>query len=293
MTFGEILKRLRNINKITQSEFAQVLNKSRSTIAGYEINDRLPDQETMLKISECFGVSLENLIKISENDTSILEHLGGYINGKISDSYTIVKSVSELSNLTNIPLDTLNKIIDGSEIPTREQIKLIAIFGPFKYIDLLANSIYGLKEHYSTLHNIKNKSASDYLRIGLVDAMNFYPTYFYQYLINFYNQTNFFDKNSDYFDLVDSFALETLHYYSLEDNEAVIKNMGFSAINIESGFIIVPSEYLEEYILRVFNRNHEIGEQHFINLENLPNEAILEIENFVEYIRQKYRKTTE
>ena len=62
MSLGNKLKYLREKNNLTQSELAKILNKSRSTIAGYEINDRQPDLDTLQKIAEYFNVSTDYLL---------------------------------------------------------------------------------------------------------------------------------------------------------------------------------------------------------------------------------------
>lgn len=62
MTFGQRLKELRKQSNISQAELAKAINRSRPTIAGYEIGDRLPDIETLKKISEYFNVSIDDLL---------------------------------------------------------------------------------------------------------------------------------------------------------------------------------------------------------------------------------------
>ncbi len=62
MKFGEILKKLRNEKNMTQEDLAQVLNFKRSTVAGYETDDREPDFKTLIKISDYFNVSVDYLL---------------------------------------------------------------------------------------------------------------------------------------------------------------------------------------------------------------------------------------
>ena len=58
---GDIIKQLRKNAKITQKIFADQMKVSKSTIAMWETNNREPDIETLKKIAEFFGVSVDYL----------------------------------------------------------------------------------------------------------------------------------------------------------------------------------------------------------------------------------------
>jgi len=62
--FAERFKLLRELKGWTQDEAAEALEVSRSTIAGYEANSkkRVPREETLVKIAESFGVSIDYLL---------------------------------------------------------------------------------------------------------------------------------------------------------------------------------------------------------------------------------------
>lgn len=66
MNFSEKLRMLRDKNNITQSDLAQVLNKTRSAIAGYESEGKEPDFEALRKLSNYFGVSIDYLLDNDE-----------------------------------------------------------------------------------------------------------------------------------------------------------------------------------------------------------------------------------
>jgi transcriptional regulator with XRE-family HTH domain len=55
------LKSLRKENNLRQSDLAKVLDFSRTTIANYEQGIRIPPTETLHRIAEYFGVSLDYL----------------------------------------------------------------------------------------------------------------------------------------------------------------------------------------------------------------------------------------
>jgi len=69
--FSEKLKSLRTLNGLTQDQFAQKLEISRSTIAMYETAEREPDFETLERISSALGVDAGTLL----GDTAFCEDL--------------------------------------------------------------------------------------------------------------------------------------------------------------------------------------------------------------------------
>ena len=68
MKFNEILKNLRKRRGLTQGELANALYISKSTICMYELGEREPDMETIIKIAKYLNVTIEYLLGV--NDTS-------------------------------------------------------------------------------------------------------------------------------------------------------------------------------------------------------------------------------
>jgi transcriptional regulator with XRE-family HTH domain len=65
--FADRLRNLRAEKKLKQKELQQILGlKSRSAISNYEKNDREPDFETLVKISEYFDVSTDFLLGVTD-----------------------------------------------------------------------------------------------------------------------------------------------------------------------------------------------------------------------------------
>jgi len=62
MNFPKKLAELRNEFNMTQKELASKLGVSRGTIGMYEIGQRDPDTETLIKIAELFNVSVDYLL---------------------------------------------------------------------------------------------------------------------------------------------------------------------------------------------------------------------------------------
>lgn len=63
--FSDILKQLRKRHNMTQGDLSNALKISRSTIAMYETNVRMPDHEMMKTIAELFNVDLNYLYGIA------------------------------------------------------------------------------------------------------------------------------------------------------------------------------------------------------------------------------------
>lgn len=61
MSFGENIKKLRIENNLTQKELAEKLNITRPTVGRYELDERFPDKDLIIKIADIFNVSLDSL----------------------------------------------------------------------------------------------------------------------------------------------------------------------------------------------------------------------------------------
>ncbi len=62
MKFAAMLKELREKKGITQSQLADELGITRSTVAGYETKGKQPDYERLIEIAAFFGVSVDYLL---------------------------------------------------------------------------------------------------------------------------------------------------------------------------------------------------------------------------------------
>ena len=74
MTFGEIIKKLRTDNRLTQDELAEKIYVTRTAISKWESGRGFPNIESLKAISKYFSVSLDELLSgeeilaIAEND---------------------------------------------------------------------------------------------------------------------------------------------------------------------------------------------------------------------------------
>lgn len=70
MNFKYNLRNLRATKGWTQSELADKTGLSKSIVSDYEVGRSKPDVNTLIKLAEVFGVSIDQLVghKVSEND---------------------------------------------------------------------------------------------------------------------------------------------------------------------------------------------------------------------------------
>jgi len=61
--FGKNLRYLRIQQNMTQTDLGYILNVTHQTISNYENNSRLCDLDTLIRISEYFNVSIDELLK--------------------------------------------------------------------------------------------------------------------------------------------------------------------------------------------------------------------------------------
>jgi len=68
---GRRIKELRNNAKLTQTELAHQVGVTKSTIAAYENDSRLPSYEVLIRMSNTFKVSIDSILL--DHPGSILE----------------------------------------------------------------------------------------------------------------------------------------------------------------------------------------------------------------------------
>ncbi|MFC6261525.1 helix-turn-helix domain-containing protein [Levilactobacillus fujinensis] len=72
MTFGEKLQQARRDHQLTQSDVAKHVAVSRQTISSWETGKSYPDIDSLVTLSNLYGLSLDVLIK---EDTGMLDYL--------------------------------------------------------------------------------------------------------------------------------------------------------------------------------------------------------------------------
>ena len=66
--FGDVLKRLRQQEGMTQQQLAQKLGVSKSVVSYYELQERYPSPEILTKLSFIFHVSTDYLLGIEKKE---------------------------------------------------------------------------------------------------------------------------------------------------------------------------------------------------------------------------------
>lgn len=108
MEFGERLKILREKRNISREQIADLLNVSYSSIAKYETNERFPDKDTLIKLSEYFNVSIDYLLGL----TDIKEP----INEIIKKGEVAIKPPSEIEKIyESLPAEEKKQFKDFGE----------------------------------------------------------------------------------------------------------------------------------------------------------------------------------
>ncbi|HBL40309.1 MAG TPA: XRE family transcriptional regulator [Ruminococcaceae bacterium] len=69
VNFGEKLKTLRKEYGLTQQDLAQRLNVTKSVVSYYELQERTPSAEILVKLSQIFHVSCDYLLGFENRKT--------------------------------------------------------------------------------------------------------------------------------------------------------------------------------------------------------------------------------
>lgn len=62
LSFGENLRALRKFHKLSLTELGETMNLAQPTLTGYENGDHNPTPETLTKLADYFGVSVDYLL---------------------------------------------------------------------------------------------------------------------------------------------------------------------------------------------------------------------------------------
>jgi len=89
MTFGERLRDLRKARGYTQEQLAKKIGVAKTTITGYEKNNREPNVLTITKLAQALNVSGNELICVTTADAPTL--------AKSSDEIALLRDYRRLS----------------------------------------------------------------------------------------------------------------------------------------------------------------------------------------------------
>ena len=115
--FSENLTELRKLHNMSQEELAEKIGISRQTLSKYETGESLPDIEKCRMLADVFGVSIDDLISYSRDNSMGLNvpPKGKYIFGmvKVGDKGQIVIPAKARKEFDIKPGDNL--IVLGDE----------------------------------------------------------------------------------------------------------------------------------------------------------------------------------
>ncbi len=67
--FGDKLRKLRKERNLTQKQLASLIGVKNSVISFYEVGERTPSLEVMIKLSKALHVSTDTLLGIDKSET--------------------------------------------------------------------------------------------------------------------------------------------------------------------------------------------------------------------------------
>ncbi len=114
--FGEVLKKLRKNEKLTQEEISGLLDVDRSNVANYEAGKRLPPIESLIKIASHFKVSLDYLIlgKDVKNKEVIISQNQVY-NDLMAENTALMENEMKLISLLQEKEEEINILKEYTE----------------------------------------------------------------------------------------------------------------------------------------------------------------------------------
>ena len=102
--FGEKLKELRKGKNITQTEFAAEMQVTKGAVGMWETNKRTPDIDTLKRIAQYFGISVDELLENGNADSKAA-------NSDMPAIYFSIAQNAQKAQLTEHDVDVINKLI--------------------------------------------------------------------------------------------------------------------------------------------------------------------------------------
>ena len=100
------IKQLRIEKGITQSELGRFIGVERSTICQYEKGTRMPDNLTLIKIADYFGVSIDYLLERTEIKTP-----------------PDIQGAIDVGELEMYPIPLLGRVVAGVPLESQENLE--------------------------------------------------------------------------------------------------------------------------------------------------------------------------
>lgn len=111
MKIGERLRKARTERSLTQEKVAEEIQVTRQSISNWENNRSYPDIISVIKLSNLYGISLDDLLK---NDNEMIKHM--------DESMNIVKSNRKLIAAIIVNVIILFAMVAGSQFIDQNRI---------------------------------------------------------------------------------------------------------------------------------------------------------------------------
>ncbi|MGK5511737.1 helix-turn-helix domain-containing protein [Brevibacillus formosus] len=121
MSLGQRLKACRKAKKLTQLDLSETLGFNRSTYAKYETGDNEPDNQTLQKLADFFGVSVDYLLGRTDVDYIVKEENSHYD----KSSSAIDKKDTGLSEFENLFFFELDKLSEEDKRKALEHVRYL------------------------------------------------------------------------------------------------------------------------------------------------------------------------
>lgn len=76
---GQRLRELRIEHKLTQADIGKLLGVGKTSVSGYELGDRDPSSDALIKLSNYFGVSTDYLLGVSKERNNSEDLLAAHL----------------------------------------------------------------------------------------------------------------------------------------------------------------------------------------------------------------------
>lgn len=111
MNLGKIIKQLRQKHNMTQEDLGKIIDKNRSTIAGYETEGKEPDYDTIKKIAIYFNVSTDYLLGKTDTPEAEISDKSQKLSIKIHDLLIEKGVITKDEELTEEKIEWLQKLL--------------------------------------------------------------------------------------------------------------------------------------------------------------------------------------
>ncbi len=179
MEVGQKLKQARLKAKLTQDQVSEAIQVSRQTLSNWENERYCPDIVSVIKLSDLYNTSLDELLKGEKmkTDNNVFANVEGQKNILIFNLGTLISDSSPYSLKMVRAMKKVAKIYKMDLTVKETSYKRIDSEGNEADIILLSPELYGREVEAKTKYPDKIVQVIDKRDYGLVDAENVLKKY--------------------------------------------------------------------------------------------------------------------